>query len=400
MPGCQFPSKHLAGVGVIFYVMMALRRLLRGRDWFAERGLKEPNMAQFLDLVALGTVADVVPLDHNNRILVEQGIRRIRAGHANAGIAALLAVAGRNPQRLVASDLGFAVGPRLNAAGRLDDMSLGIECLLADDGAVAARQASHLDELNRERREIESRMRDQALEAVAQLQSNMALEALPVALCLYDPQWHQGVIGVVASRIKDQFHRPVVAFAPGNEGELKGSARSVPGLHIRDVLAWIDAHHPGLVTKFGGHAMAAGLLLPTENLPSFRDVFIDTVRTFVDEDDLRGVLHSDGALSAEELTLDVAELLRWAGPWGQGFPEPLFDGEFKVLKRRIVGERHLKLVLQTPEGRGAIDAIAFNVDPDRGAGDSDHIRVAYRLDANEYRGLKSPQLVIEHIEPV
>ena len=398
LPGDRFPSKHLAGVGVIFYVMLALRSELRRQGWFQRRGLDEPNMAQFLDLVALGTVADVVPLDHNNRVLVEQGLRRIRAGQCIPGIAALLQVAGRNRERLVASDLGFAVGPRLNAAGRLEDMSVGIECLLTNDRGLALALATRLDTLNRERREIESEMQAQALSVLDRLREELDEASMPVGLTLFDEDWHQGVIGILASRIKDRFHRPVIAFAPAGEEELKGSARSIPGLHIRDALDSLAAAHPGLITKFGGHAMAAGLSLPRGNFAAFREAFDQTVRERVDPDDLQGVIHSDGELGEEELSLEVAEMLRNAGPWGQGFPEPLFDGEFEIVQRRIVGERHLKLVLRPVGARRVVDAIAFYFKPEDWPQEQACVRIAYRLDVNEYQGVRSVQLIVQHVE--
>lgn len=398
-PGDGFASKNLAGVGVIFYVMLALRAHLRDIGWFAEAGIPEPNMGRLLDLVALGTVADVVPLDSNNRILVEQGIRRIRAGHCCAGIQALLQVAGRSMSRLVASDLGFAVGPRLNAAGRLEDMALGIECLLSDDPAAALAMAERLDQLNRERRDIESEMREQALAEIAALQLRPEDAGLPYGLCLYDPGWHQGVIGIVASRIKEHLHRPVIAFAPAGEGQLKGSARSVHGLHIRDALDAVAAHNPGLIDKFGGHAMAAGLSLAADRLETFKTAFDTEVRRQLSAADLQGVVWSDGELEEEHLCLDLAERLRAAGPWGQGFPEPTFDGDFEVMERRVVGERHWKMVVRLRRGSVCVDAIAFNA-LDRGWPEARDVRLAYRLDVNEYRGMCAPQLVIEHIDPL
>ncbi|MDX1692342.1 MAG: single-stranded-DNA-specific exonuclease RecJ, partial [Ketobacteraceae bacterium] len=300
-PGCEFPSKNLAGVGVIFYVMTALRTRLQQAGWFSEQGLPEPNMADFLDIVALGTVADVVPLDHNNRILVEHGLRRIRAGRCRPGIKALIEVARRTPGRLVAADLGFAVGPRLNAAGRLDDMSHGIECLLTDDPRHARDIAIELDQLNHNRKSIEFSMQNEALAILNQLQFER--DSLPWGLCLYRKDWHQGVIGILASRIKERFHRPVIAFAPGDEGEVKGSARSIPGLHIRDALDAVAAQHPGLIAKFGGHAMAAGLSLPTQHLETFKAAFDREVRRMLTEDDLTGSVLSDGELHPRELDL-------------------------------------------------------------------------------------------------
>jgi single-stranded-DNA-specific exonuclease len=394
LPGNDFPSKHLAGVGVAFYVMLGLRVRLRECGWFGQQGLAEPNLAQLLDLVALGTIADVVPLDRNNRILVQQGIRRIRAGQCVPGLRALLEVAGRDLQGVVAADLGFAAGPRLNAAGRLDDMSLGIECLLTDNEQMARTMAAELDALNRDRREIESGMQAQALAALGRLDLDDA--GLPLGLCLFDPGWHQGVIGILAARIKERYHRPVIAFASSAAGELKGSARSVPGLHIRDVLDAVATRHPLLISRFGGHAMAAGLTLPEDNYPAFAAAFDAEVSRHLVREDLGGIIHSDGELEAQQLSLDVARLLRDASPWGQGFPAPLFDGDFEVIGQRVVGERHLKLTLQPAGGRRQIDAIAFNTPALPAACTGVHL--AYRLDVNAYRGIESAQLVVEYID--
>lgn len=392
--GDPFPGKHLAGVGVTFYVMLALRTHLREQGWFEHAGLPEPKLAVWLDLVALGTVADVVPLDRNNRILVHQGIQRIRVGQCVPGIRALLEIAGRNLQRVVASDMGFSVGPRLNAAGRLDDMSLGIECLLTDDLEAARQMAARLDAMNRDRKDIEADMQSRALQAIAKL--DLQDEQLPVGLCLFDPDWHQGVIGILASRIKERFHRPVIAFARSDAGQLKGSARSVSGVHIRDALDVIATHHPGLIDKFGGHAMAAGLSLAEEHYPAFSDAFNEEVARHLSVEDLSGVLYSDGALTDQELSLDTAQLLRDASPWGQGFPAPLFDGHFTLLNHRVVGEKHLKMTLQQVQGGCRIDGIAFNTAPL--PADCQRVYMAYRLDANEFRGVISPQLIVEHIE--
>lgn len=400
LPGDVFPSKHLAGVGVIFYVMTALRRRLREAGHFQHNRLPEPNLAELLDLVALGTVADVVTLDHNNRILVEQGLRRIRAGRACAGIAALLSVAGRDPARARASDLGFAAGPRLNAAGRLEDMALGIECLLAREAGEAVAMARTLDGLNRQRREIEGEMRDEAMQALERQAAALDAGALPAGLCVWDEGWHQGVVGILASRLKERFHRPVIAFAPDGEGGLKGSARSVPGVHIRDVLEAVNASHPGVITKFGGHAMAAGLTLPQAALPQFRAGFESLVEDALAEAGPANVVLSDGELSAGDLSLGLAELLESAGPWGQGFPEPVFHGAFRVVDCRIVGERHLKMRVCPVSAGTAIDAIAFNQMEDGGNLPSGPQLLAYRLNVNEYRGRRSAQLVVEHLQPI
>jgi single-stranded-DNA-specific exonuclease len=390
----DFPSKHLAGVGVAFYVMLGLRSRLRESGWFAQRQVVEPNLAQFLDLVALGTVADVVPLDPNNRILVQQGILRIRAGQCVPGLRALLEVAGRALPTVVATDLGFAAGPRLNAAGRLDDMSLGIECLLTDDADRARAMAAELDAMNRDRREIESGMQAQAMAALGDLDLDDA--SLPLGMCLFDPGWHQGVIGILAARIKECYHRPVIAFASSGKGELKGSARSVAGLHIRDALDAVATRHPQLITRFGGHAMAAGLTLAEEDYPAFAAAFDTEVSRHLAREDLGGVIHSDGALEEQELSLEIARLLRDASPWGQGFPAPLFDGDFSVIRQRVVGDRHLKLTLQPAGGRKQIDAIAFNTPALPAA--CTRVQLAYRLDVNTYRGIESAQLVVEQID--
>ncbi|GGO78602.1 single-stranded-DNA-specific exonuclease RecJ [Marinobacterium nitratireducens] len=395
-PGCGFIAKSTCGVGVIFYVLIALRRALQADGWFQRRGIAAPNLASLLDLVALGTVADVVALEHNNRVLVHQGLQRIRAGQTRPGIRALIEVSGRRRDRLVASDLGFALAPRLNAAGRLEDMSIGIECLLCDDGDKALELARTLDDLNRERRGIEQEMQQQALDSLERLSLNES--ELPLGLCLYDESWHQGVIGILASRIKERVHRPVIAFAPGDGGEIKGSARSIPGFHIRDGLDAIAARHPGLVTKFGGHAMAAGLTLEADSLETFRAAFDAEVRRQLDEGALQRRLLTDGALSAAQLNLELAERLREGGPWGQQFPEPLFDGEFRLLQQRIVGQRHLKLVLMEPASGLAVDAIWFNVDTASWPNESaQRVRVVYRLDVNEFRGQRNLQLMVEYL---
>jgi single-stranded-DNA-specific exonuclease len=395
-PGDDFPSKCLAGVGVMFYLLIALRAALRDKGWFAARDIADPNLGRLLDLVALGTVADVVPLDANNRILVAQGIARIRSGRTWAGIAALLDVAGRDRQRLTAADLAFAVAPRLNAAGRLTDMTLGIECLLSDDPRAAADMAARLDGLNRERREIEARMRDQAMAQVDALGLESS-ETLPFGLCLYDGEWHPGVVGIVASRVKERLHRPVIAFAPDGEHTLKGSARSVTGVHIRDALDTIAARHSGLISKFGGHAMAAGLSLEREHFDAFRAAFDTEVRRHLSAGDLRGTILSDGPLEPADIGLALARELRRAGPWGQGFPEPVFDGEFEVVSARVVGDLHMKLALRVADGAQPVDAIAFNA-VETWPRDAKFVRLAYRLDVNHFRGRDSAQLVVEHAE--
>ncbi len=396
-PGCAFPSKNLAGVGVIFYVMSALRRELRNRNWFARSGLAEPNMADFLDIVALGTVADVVPLDQNNRILVQQGLLRIRAGRTRPGIQALIDVANRRRQSLVAADLGFAIAPRLNAAGRLEDMSVGIECLITESPQLARDIALQLEEFNQSRKQIEQEMQQQAVTALEALHLREQGE-LPWGLCLYDETWHQGVIGILASRIKERFHRPVIAFAPGEGDDIKGSARSIPGLHIRDALDLVAKRHPGLLTKFGGHAMAAGMTLQRSGFETFAQAFDEVVRTLLTEADLAASVLTDGSLRGEEFSVDTARLLRDAVPWGQSFPEPLFDGEFDLIEQRIVGARHLKMVLRDADSGQYLDAIAFNVDTRRWPCDTKRIRLAFKLDINLYRGRESLQLLVDYLE--
>ena len=393
---CEFPSKSLAGVGVAFYLMLALRAHLRDCGWFEQQGLAIPNIAELLDLVALGTVADVVPLDTNNRILTWQGLSRIRAGKCRPGIKALLEVANREPQKLAASDLGFALGPRLNAAGRLDDMSVGVALLLSENIGEARMLANELDALNQTRKEIEQGMQVEALTLCQQLE--MGNDELPYGLAMYHPEWHQGVVGILASRIKERFNRPVIAFAPAGDGTLKGSGRSVQGLHMRDALERLDTLHPGLMLKFGGHAMAAGLSLEEAKFEEFRQRFGDLVGEWLDPALLQGVIWSDGTITAQEMTLETAEMLRDAGPWGQMFPEPLFDGKFRLLQQRLVGERHLKVMVEPVDGGPLIDGIAFNVDtscwPDNGVRE---VELAFKLDVNEFRGNRSVQLLIDHI---
>lgn len=396
-PGDPFPCKQLAGVGVIFYLLLALRARLRERGWFTARGLAEPNLAQFLDLVAVGTVADVVPLSHANRVLVEQGLRRIREGRCVPGIAALFTVAGRAMAQASAGDIAFQLGPRLNAAGRLADMRLSIECLLCDDPGQALALARDLDRLNRERRVIEKEMGEQAQDSLRE--AGLTAEALPFGVCLFNPDWHPGVVGIVAGRIRERTHRPVIAFAADHQpGQLRGSARSVPGLHIRDVLAAVAARHPGLIGRFGGHAAAAGLSLAAERFRAFQRAFDAEVRSLLQPEDLQGTLWSDGELTEAELTLETAELLRKSGPWGQGFPEPLFDGIFRVREHRILKEQHVKLWLQPLEAGQPLEAIAFQW-AERFNPTIRQWRIAYRLDVNVWQAERRLQLRIEHLEP-
>ncbi|WP_104037063.1 single-stranded-DNA-specific exonuclease RecJ [Vibrio jasicida] len=402
LDSCAFPSKALAGVGVAFYLMMALCVYMRKQNWFALQGMQEPKLMELIDLVALGTVADVVPLDENNRILVHQGLQRIRAGKARPGIQALIEVAKRDARRLVASDFGFALGPRINAAGRLDDMSFGVELLMSNNIHAARRMASELDGLNQTRKEIEEGMKQEAMAFCERLQFGENSE-LPYGLALFQRDWHQGVIGILASRIKEKFHRPVIAFADGGEGTIKGSCRSIPGLHMRDALDLIDTQNPGLIIKFGGHAMAAGLTIKEQDFERFCRLFDDVVKKELDEAALKGVIMSDGELKPEEFSMHIAEQLRSGGPFGQAFPEPIFDGEFKVLHQKLVGEKHLKLMLE-PLHKGyptnvMIDGIAFNVDLRRWPDASvKTVRLAYKLDVNEFRGNQSLQLMIDYIE--
>ena len=395
----KFPNKSLAGVGVIFYVLLALRSRLRDINWFETNQVKEPNLAQLLDYVALGTVADVVALEQSNRILVYQGLLRIRTGRCHPGLTALVEVSGKNPQTITAADLGFSLGPRLNAAGRMDDMSLGIQCLLSDDPALAKDIALQLDELNNDRREVEAVMKHEAQTYLSEMKA-LDEHHLPAGVCLFDANWHQGVIGILASRIKDQVHRPVIAFAPAGKDLIKGSARSIPGVHIRDVLSDIAAAHPKLLSKFGGHAMAAGLSLKMHDYPPFALAFDEMVSKRLASVDLEQKILSDGELAEQEMTIEIADLLQNSATWGQEFPEPLFDGVFDVIQSRIVGQRHLKLVLRKPVGDLVIDAIAFFVDrPEHWLG-LRQIKAVYKLDINEFRGNRTVQFIVQYFEKI
>ncbi|MCD9026887.1 single-stranded-DNA-specific exonuclease RecJ [Luteimonas sp. BDR2-5] len=395
LAGDGFASKALAGVGVIFYVLLALRRRMREAGAFADHVV--PDLTTLLDLVAVGTVADLVPLDANNRALVAAGLRRLRAGQGCAGLRALIEVSGREAARLSAADIGFAIGPRINAAGRLEDMAIGIACLLADDIGQARELAGLLHTINAERRAVQQAMLDDAEAALAR---RPAVDPLHAGVCLFDADWHPGVVGLVASKMKDALHRPVVAFAPADPDsqQLRGSARSIPGLHIRDVLAAVDSAHPGLIERFGGHAMAAGLSLRREAFDAFADAFRQTVAATLDPALLRAEIVTDGALAAAEFDIAHALALRDGGPWGQGFPEPLFDGEFDVLDWRVVGQRHLKLTLCPVGTRLRIDAIHFGAG--QGVVPAACERIAYRLTPDDYRGNGAVQLVVEHREPV
>lgn len=390
--GCEFGSKNLAGVGVAFYLLLALRSGLKDRGAYQDKAA--PNIAELLDLVALGTVADVVQLDSNNRILIYQGLQRIRSGACRPGIKALIDVAGKQQQKMVASDLGFALGPRLNAAGRLDDMSLGISCLLTDDESLAKDMAYQLDQLNKDRREIEQGMQLEAERVLAQLQLD---GQVPDGICLYQPDWHQGVIGIVAGRIKDKYHRPTVVFAQGDNGEMKGSSRSIPGMHIRDMLEEIDSQYPNLIKKFGGHAMAAGLTIDGSRFDTFKLAFGLTIEKHITDEQRTCAILTDGQLSADLFTLDFVQLLKQAGPWGQAFVEPVFEGQFRIVQQRLVGEKHLKLVFAHESGM-MLDGIYFNVDlsvwPDASI---THVKAAFVLDINEFRNQVNVQLLIREL---
>ncbi|WP_346949287.1 single-stranded-DNA-specific exonuclease RecJ [Dyella sp.] len=394
LAGDAFPSKALAGVGVMFYLLLALRAALRGQGAFAEG--KEPDLSTLLDLVALGTVADLVPLDYNNRVLVEAGLKRIRAGRACAGIAALVESGKRSVATLCASDLGFSVGPRLNAAGRLEDMRLGVECLLTDDFGVARRYAEQLSAINQERRELQATMVAEAEVMVAR-----AADIDAVGVALFEPSWHAGVVGLVASKLKERLHRPVIAFAPASEdnnGELRGSGRSIAGFHIRDALAAIDARQPGLIERFGGHAMAAGLSLKASDFARFAAAFDAIAREWLDEACLEHVLYTDGELPPGAATLELARQLRYGGPWGQAFPEPVFDNEFACASWRVMGETHLRLSLSDPRDGAVLDAVMFGAYT--GQPPPARLRAAYELTINDWQGRESPRLLLRHIEPL
>lgn len=396
-----FPSKALAGVGVMFYLLLALRAHLRERGEYTNTSASanEPDLSVLVDLVALGTVADMVPLDRNNRLLVEAGLRRIRARRAVPGITALLESSGRDSSRTVASDLGFAVAPRINAAGRLEDMSLGIECLLTDDARVARELADRLSTINAERREVQGNMLEQAEAATTRWLAKRDAKELPTGLTLFDGEWHPGVVGLVASRIKDRLHRPVIACAPAGDGgnELRGSARSIPGFHIRDALAEVDAMHPGLIDRFGGHAMAAGLTLQHANLEAFSQAFDDVASRRLTADSLHAELLTDGALAANDFDIKLARQLRYAGPWGQGYPEPLFDNVFHLLALKIVAEKHWRLTLQHPDRREALEAMLFNAPQQQPA--SGLLRVIYQIDVDEWNGRERLRLIARHVLP-
>lgn len=396
-PGCAFQSKGIAGVGVIFYVMLALRRHCSEQSYFESNNIPEPNMGSFLDLVTLGTIADVVPLDKNNRILAFQGLMRMRHGKVRPGIKALLKVAKKELAFLKASDLGFNVAPRLNAAGRLDDMSLGIECLLTDAPDKAMQYAKELDELNIKRREIEEEMKTEAFTALKRI--SLKEQDMPRGLALYDPSWHQGVIGILAGRLKERHHRPTVVFARVSEGELKGSARSIPGINIRDLFDTMAKKNDGLINTFGGHAMAAGLSIPEKHFSAFKKAFEEEAAHLLEAEDCIQTLYTDGPLTEAEMTIETAKIIEEAGPWGQSFPEPLFDNNFEVIEQRLLANKHLKLTLSLEEGGGFIDAIAFNINNEEWPNHQcRQIQAVYRLDVNRYRGRERLQLMIEYFQ--
>ena len=396
-PGDQFPSKCIAGVGVMFYVLLAVRARLRDDDWFASQGIQMPNFATLLDLVALGTVADVVQLDFNNRILVEQGLKRIRSRRCSQGIMALIHVANSVPEKITSTDLGFVLGPRLNAAGRLEDMSLGIECLLEEDITRALALAQQLDRLNRERKQIQTEMQQEAETYLAEI-AELKQGELPLGLCLYDVNWHQGIIGVLAGRIKEMVNRPVIIFAPDGEGFLKGSGRSLPDIHLKDTLDTLVVKHPDLISRFGGHAMAAGLTIREDDYPKFKELFDAEVRRLTADRMPGAEIITDGKLAPADINLELAGKIENAGPWGQGFPQPLFDDIFSVADARPVGVRHLKLKLLLSGAENPVDAISFNTNMDAIDKSADNMHFVYRLAINDYRGELTPQLIISHIQ--
>jgi single-stranded-DNA-specific exonuclease len=394
--GDDFPSKALAGVGVMFYVLLALRAHLRGLGVFGTNN--EPDLSVLLDLVALGTVADLVPLDFNNRVLVEAGMKRLRSRRGCAGITALIEASQRSVVSLCTSDLGYAVGPRLNAAGRLEDMRLGVECLLTDDARQARHYAELLSSINQERRDLQAAM---VAEAEIMVANTASVEESLVGVSLFEPSWHAGVVGLVASKLKERLHRPVIAFAPAGEDnpdQLRGSARSIAGFHIRDALAAVDARHPGLIERFGGHAMAAGLSLRASDYPRFADAFDAVAREWLSEEQLQAVLYTDGEMPAGMFTLEMARLLRYAGPWGQAFPEPIFDNRFECFSWRVMGEKHLRLSLRDPRDDAVHDAVMFNAY--NGQPPPTMMRAAYELTINDWQGRETPRLLLRHIEPV
>ncbi len=403
LEGDQFKSKNLAGVGVVFYILLALRARLREEHFFEKKNITVPNLANLLDIVALGTVADVVPLDKNNRTLVTHGLKLIKHNKTIPGIAALFEISGRKLSAITATDFGFSIAPRLNAAGRLTDMSLGIECLLTDDVDKAKQMASQLNELNNERRQIQSEMQEQAMLFLDDYIEKTSKD-IPLGLSLYNTDWHQGVIGILAAKVKEKFNRPVIAFAKESDIDqddiIKGSARSINGLHIRDLLEEITRRHPDLILTFGGHAMAAGLTIKESDFNHFSSIFVKTLNDFISLENLQDECLTDGELSSNDVSMALAHEIQQAGPWGQHFPEPVFDGQFKVMDKRIVGEKHLKLRLQIDGNNRIFDAIAFNQTDENWPYNSHEIYSTYRLDINEFRGNSQLQLIVEHIEPL
>lgn len=406
--GDLFPSKNLAGVGVVFYILLALRARLREINWFEEKNISVPNLANLLDIVALGTIADVVPLDKNNRTLVSHGLKLIKHRKTIPGIAAILAVSGKKLSAITATDLGFSIAPRLNAAGRLTDMSLGIECLLTDDVNKAKQMASQLNDLNNERRQIQSEMQDQAMTLMDDYIEKRTGE-IPLGLCLYEPDWHQGVIGILAAKVKETFNRPVITFAKEGENDdaesdknktiIKGSARSIQGLHIRDLLEDMTRLYPDLILTFGGHAMAAGLTIKETDFKRFSECFVETLNKHTSIEDMHDECLTDGELTSNDLSKQLAQIIQTAGPWGQHFPEPVFEGQFKIIDKRIVGDNHLKMRLQIEDNNRIFDAIAFNQTDENWPLNTNEIRSAYRLDINDFRGISQLQLIVEYIEP-
>lgn len=397
MADCSFPSKSLAGVGVAFYLMLALRAYLRQMNWFTTHQLAEFNLAELLDLVAVGTIADLVPLDYNNRILVHQGLNRIRAGHCRVGMQALLAIANKNQLKLTTNDLGFTLAPRLNAAGRLDDMSIGVELLICDNNATAQKLAKQLDDLNIERKKIEQSMKEEAAIFCEEIKSDLS-DASSNAIVLYHHNWHQGVIGILASRLKEQFSCPVIIFADVGEGLIKGSARSIHSLHIKDALALLNTRYPDLICSFGGHAMAAGLTLKQEHFTEFKNRFEQLLQELLDPTQNHNIIFTDGEIDKSALSLETAEMLQQGGPWGQGFPEPLFDGCFTLLKQQLVADKHLKVLAIPAQGGPTIEGIIFNIDRSHWPNlNTNKAHLVYRLDINEYKGQRKLQLMIDHI---
>jgi single-stranded-DNA-specific exonuclease len=399
LPDCSFPSKHLAGVGVTFYFMLALRAKLRQENWFSNKNLIEYNIANLLDLVALGTIADVVKLDHNNRILVHQGVKRIRSNYCCEGIKALLHIAKKDPSSFTSTDLAFYIAPRLNAAGRMDNMSLGVELLLCDNYDIALNKATDLDNLNSDRKLIEQAMHKEALAFVEEIEKQNI--SIPNSLVVYHPDWHQGIIGILSARLKDKYYRPVISFASAQNGFLKGSGRSIQGVHLRDLLDELDQMHPGLLVSFGGHSMAVGLTIREENLAYFRQCFDSLLVNRLNSNTLNQVIETDGEVDKQDFTYSIAKLLKESGPWGEGFSEPIFDGEFVIHQQRLLADKHLKLLLEPVNSSILIEGIAFNVNrlewPDHSI---KKVKIVYHLDVDEFRGNQAVKLLIRHLWPI